>query len=147
MINVSTITSQIEEWLKNDSNLDGFTIERSEFVNEDAGRAANGWIGIYRQSVDYDPRNLGVSPNNYEGDLGFLVFVQRAVLSSGAEAEDALEEDVKNVLDRMVQLPRTYVDHFSDLSVEYTYQNTDRSTMYFQGALISVTAQVSFEVK
>jgi hypothetical protein len=139
--------SQLEEWLKDDSNLDGFTIERSEFVNEDAGRAANGWIGIYRQSVDYDPRNLGVSPNNYEGDLEFLVFVQRAVLSSGAEAEDSLEEDVKNVLDRIVQLPRTYVDHFSDLSVEYTYQNTDRSTMYFQGALISVTAQVSFEVK
>ena len=147
MINVSTVMAQLEEWLKNDSNLDGFTIERSEFVNEDAGRAANGWIGIYRQSVDYDPRNLGVSPNNYEGDLDFLVFVQRAVLSSGAEAEDSLEEDVKNVLDRIVQLPRTYVDHFSDLSVEYTYQNTDRSTMYFQGALISVTAQVSFEVK
>jgi hypothetical protein len=147
MINVSTIMEQILQWLKDDANLQGFRIERSEFVNEDAGLARNGWIGLYRQSVDYDPRNLGVSPNNYHGELTFLIFVQRSILSSGAECEDALEQDVKTILDRIVQLPRTYVDTFTDLVVEYTYQNTDRTTMYFQGALISVTAQVSFEVK
>ena len=147
MINVATVMEQILQWLKDDSNLQTFRIERSEFVNEDASLARNGWIGLYRQSVDYDPRNLGVSPNNYHGELTFLIFVQRATLSSGSDAEDNLELDVKNVLDRIVQIPRTYIDTFTDLVVEYTYQNTDRTTMYFQGALISVTAQVSFEVK
>ena len=147
MINASTVMEQIVQWFKDDVKLTGVTIERSEFVNEDPGRATNGWIGVYRQSVDYDPRNLGVSPNNYHGELSFIVLVQRAVLSSGSDAEDALEENVKDILDRLVQIPRTYIDHFSDIRVEYTYQNTDRTTMYFQGALITVTAQVSFEVK
>ena len=147
MINASTIMAQIQEWLEDDPNLDGFVVERSEIVNEDAGKASRGWIGLYRRTVDYDPRNLGVSPNNYHGELQFVVFVQRAVMSSGSAAEDALEEDVKNVLDRLVQLPRTYVDTFTDLVIEYTYQEAERQTLYFQGALINVTAQVSFEVK
>ena len=147
MINVATIMQQVLEWLQNDSALDGFTIERSELVNEDAGKASSGWIGLYRRTVDYDPRNLGVPPNNYHGELTFMLFVQRAVMSSGAEAEDVLEEDVKTVLDRLVQIPRTYIDTFTDLVIDYTYQETERTTMYFQGALITVTAQVSFEVK
>ena len=53
MINVSTIMAQIQNWLEIDPNLADFIIERSEFLNEDAGRAADGWIGLYRQSVDY----------------------------------------------------------------------------------------------
>lgn len=147
MINVSTIMKQVQEWLEDDKNLQGIRVERSEFVNEDAGAAQKGWIGIYRKFVDYDPRNLGVAPNNYKGILEFLVIVQRSVLSCGADAEDALEETVKIVLDRVVQIPKTHIDHFSNIEVDYTYLETDRSTMYFQGALITFTAEVSFEVK
>ena len=146
MINVSTIMQQILEWLEDDPGLDGFTIERSELVNEDAGKASRGWIGLYRRNVNYDPRNLGVAPNNYHAELTFVIFIQRAVMASGAEAEDALESDVKTVLDRLTQMPRTHIDTFTDLVIDYTYQETERTTMYFQGALITVTAQVSFEV-
>jgi hypothetical protein len=147
MINVSTIMAQVQEWLQDDIKLDGFIVERSEFVNEDPGRAANGWIGIYRRSVDYDPRNLGVTPNNYHGTLDFMVVVQRTSMKSGADAEDALEESVLHVLERVVQIPRDYVDHFSDILVDYTYLESDRTTMYFQGALITFTAEVSFRVE
>lgn len=147
MINVSTIMNQLCEWFEDDAALDGARVSRSEFVNNDAGQAVNGWLGLYRRSVDYDPRNLGTPPNNYHGELVFDIVVQRTSLESGQDAEDALEESVKAVLDRLVQVPRTYIDHFSDVSVEYAYLETDRKTMYFQGALIEVTAQVSFEVK
>lgn len=147
MINTSTIMAQIVEWLKNDINLHDYTISRGEFVNEDAGLAVNGWIGVYRRSLDYDPRNLGLPPNNYEADLVFDVIVQRTSLESGADCEDALEESVKLVLDRIVQVPKTYIDHIGDISVEYTYLETDRLTMYFQGALIEFTAHVSTEVR
>jgi hypothetical protein len=147
MINVATIMAQVQEWLQDDPELADTTVERSEFVNEDAGRAVNGWIGIYRQGVDYDPRNLGVSPNNFEGDVTFIVLVQNTSMKSGQDCEDVLEDTTKKVLDRVVQIPRTYIDHFSDITVEYTYQETDRKTMYFQGALITFTAEVSFEVE
>ena len=147
MINVATIMKQLEGWLRDDVKLTGFVIERSEFINEDPGQAANGWIGIYRRSVDYDPRNLGIAPNNYMGTVDFMVVVQKTSMLSGADAEDELEGSVKNVLDRVVQLPKDHVDHFSDITVDYTYLETDRKTMYFQGALITFTAEVSFEVK
>jgi len=147
MINVATIMIQLKDWLESDTNLDGVTVERSEFVNEDASRAVNGWIGIYRKRIDYDPRNLGVSPNNYEGDIDFVVLVQRSALSSGADTEDALEKTVKDVLDRVVQIPRTHIDFFSNIEIDYTYIEDDRKSMYFQGALITFTAEVSSEVK
>jgi len=147
MINVSTIMIQIQDWLRDDVNLHDFVIERSEFVNEDPGQAANGWIGIYRRSVDYDPRNLGIVPNNYEADLTFMIIVQRTSVDSGADAEDQLEGSVKAVLDRVVQLPKDFIEHFSDIIVDYTYLESDRKTMYFQGALITFTAEVSNEVK
>jgi hypothetical protein len=147
MINFSTITKQIQDWLISDENLDGFTVERSEIVNEDANRAVNGWIGIYRRRASYDPRNLGTAPNNYESDIEFIVIVQGTSMKSGADAEDCLEKAVKNVLDRVVQLPKTHIDHFSDIEVEYTYIDTDRKSMHFQGALITFTAEVDGEVK
>ncbi len=147
MINVSTIMKQIQEWLEDDAELDGALVERSEFVNEDAGRATNGWIGIYRRGVDYDPRNLGVSPNNFEADLSFTIIAQRASLKSGADCEDQLEGFIKKILDRVVQMPRTYIEHFAGIDIEYTYLEEDRKTMYFQGALITFDAKVSFEVK
>lgn len=147
MINVSTIMKQVQDWLADDANLINYVIERSEFINEDPGRAVNGWIGIYRRSVDYEPRNLGVPPNNYEADLDFMLVVQRTSMQSGADCEDKLEESIKDVLDRMVQIPKTYIDHFLDVTIEYTYLEADRKTMYFQGALITFTAEVSFEVK
>lgn len=147
MINVATIMAQLQEWLEDDAELDGHVVERSEFVNEDPGRAVSGWIGLYRRSIDYAPRNLGVAPNNYEGTLDFMVIVQRTNLRSGADAEDDLEDSVKKVLDRVVQLPKTYIDHFSDINIEYTYLETERNTMYHQGALITFTAEVSFEVQ
>lgn len=147
MINVSTITIQIQKWLESDAQLSGFIVERSEFLNEDPGRAVNGWIGIYRRAVEYDPRNLGIPPNNYEGTLDFMVIVQRTSMKSGADCEDVLEDSVKKVLERIVQISRIHIEHFSDISIDYTYLETDRKTMFFQGALITFTAEVSFEVK
>ena len=147
MINVSTIMAQFVEWLSDDPQLDGARVSRSEFVNEDASLARSGWIGLYRRSVDYDPRNLGVPPNNYEGSLIFNIIVQKTHLRSGEQAEDSLEDMVKKVLDRIVQVPRTYVDTFTDITVDYTYIETDRTTMYFQAALITLEARFSIEVE
>lgn len=146
MIDVSIIMSQLEQWLRDSHELRQHTISRGEPVNEIASEAARGWIGIYRRNVDYDPRNLGVPPNNYEADLTFSVVVQRTDIISGASAEDSLEESVKWVLDRVVTIPRTYVDHFSDVTVEYTYIEAEPKSMYFQGALVTFTARVSIEV-
>jgi hypothetical protein len=146
MINVSTIMNQVVEWFEDSEDLDGYRISRGEFINQDAGQAVNGWIGVYRRGVEYDPRNLGLTPNNYNGVLTFDVVIQRTSMESGEDCEDAVEESVKIVLDRLVQIPRLYIDHYPSLNVEYTYLETDRKTMYFQGALITVNAIVTMEV-
>lgn len=147
MINASTIMQQFVEWLQDDPELQDYKVSRGEPINEDASLARIGWIGLYRRSFDYDPRNLGAPPNNYEGTLSFTIVVQRANLKSGADAEDALEESLKIVLDRIVQVPRTYVDTFTDIVIDYTYIESDRTSMYFQAALITMDARVSIEVK
>lgn len=147
MINVATIMEQMLQWLRSDPELRGYVVSRSEPVNEDAKVAVNGWVGLYRRTVDYDPRNLGTPPNNYEADLMFVALVQRAHLRSGKDCEDALEESVRKVLRRMVQVPRTHIDTFTDLSVDYTYIESDRTTMFFQGALLTLTARVSEDVQ
>ena len=147
MINVSIITKQIKAWLETDQELVDHIVTRSEFVNGNPDLGVNGWIGIYRKGIDYDPRNLGVAPNNYEGTVEIMVLVQRTSLRSGAECEDALETSLKIVLDRIVQMPKTYIEHFSDINVDYTYLESEKKTLYFQGALITFTAEVSFEVK
>ena len=147
MINLSTIMSQVQQWLITDSALNGFTVTRSEKFNDDPNCAANGWIGIYRRNVSYNPRNLGDVPNNYEGDIDFLIAVQRISLKSGEHCEDLLEDSTKRVLDRVVQIPRTYIDHFSEIDIEYTYLEAEEKTLYHQGSLITFTADVSFEVK
>lgn len=147
MINVSTITKQMKEWLETDVELVEHKVFRSEFVNENPDAGVNGWIGIYRKALEYEPRHMGIGPNNYEGTLDIMVMVQRTSVKSGQDCEDALEDSIKKVLDRIVLMPKTYVDHFSDILIDYTYLETDRKTMYFQGALITFTAEVSYEVK
>jgi len=133
-------------WLESDSSLDGFTIERGERINEDPSAAVNGWLCLYRRSVIYDPGQLGVGPNNYDAQFTFQAIVQRTSLKSGADCEDALEQSIKAVIDRIVTGPRTYVDHYSQVTVDYTYIESDRTTMYFQGALLTFTAEISDEV-
>lgn len=147
MINASAITAHVLSWLQQDANLSGFAFTRGEFVNEDPGAAVNGWIGIYRRSVMYDPRNLGVPSNNFAATLIFDVVVQRTNLKSGADAEDALEASTKHVLDRLVSIPKDYIYFYKDLRVDYAYIETDRRTMYFQGALITATAELLVEVE
>lgn len=142
MIDISLITKHIQGWLEEGEDLAGVAITRSEFVNEDPGKAANGWVGVYRRGVNYDPRNLGTAINNYEGNLTVDIVVQKTHYGSGEEAEDSLEGLIENVLNRLIQIPKTYIYHFSELSVNYAYLETDRETMYFQGAIITTVADV-----
>ena len=144
MINIATVMKQVQDWIKASQDFQGWTVERSEFINEDPGRAAkSGWIGIYRRSVDYDPANLAKNTSNYDGTMDFTVVVQKSNAYSGEKCEDELEDAVNKLLDRMIQIPKTYIYHFSGVSVDYTYLETERKTMYFQGALITFTAEVS----
>ena len=146
MINASTIMQDILEWLQDDPELDGVRMSRAEVVNESPSLAANGWVGIYRRRIDYSPRNLGVPPNNYEGTLVFDVVVQSTNAKTGADSEDALETLVKKVLDRIVQVPRTYIDTFTNAAVAYTYIESNQKSLYFQAALLTMEAKFSIEV-
>lgn len=141
MIDVSLITKQIQQWLRDDEDLDGYTVERSEPLNEDPGLAANGWICIYRREAEYEPKNLGHPTDNYAGELDFDVVVQKISLQSGSDAEDALEEAVLAVFERMISIPKTYIDQITGLTVVYGYVESDRTTMYFQTAVMTFTAE------
>lgn len=62
MININDITAAIETLLK--GNLTGYKIQRNIRRNIDPNLAGdnNGWIGIYKNTINYEPATIGSRP-------------------------------------------------------------------------------------
>jgi len=149
MIDVGTITASLEASFKASSTLaaHGFnsqTIQRGDFVNKDPHRAP--WLGIYRTRVAYDPRSLGRGNNcAWETTVTLRLLVQATHLQSGSACEDRLEDYIKDVLDVVWADPTwtNTVDMVEAFDVEYSYKEDDTASIYFQWAMITITAKVS----
>lgn len=144
MINLSDITRALLIQFQNDVDLQDFIISRSEVVNENPGLAINGWLGIYRSSIVYDPFTIGISARTWLATLNIKLIIQAASNLTGADCEDQLEDYVKRVLDAVMNdtTINNQVDKVNGVSLLYTYLETDRASLHFHGALIELTAEV-----
>lgn len=145
MINVSLLTEQFLEHFKAQPAFSGWTIERGEPLNTNESVAANGWVGIYRDRVGYDPKSLGRNTTNWRGALEIRFVVQASSLLSAEDCEDLLEGRINSLIRSILTVERTMVDNFDAITVDYSYDEADRRTLYFQSALIAVAMQVSIE--
>lgn len=149
MINAATITGSLQSTLKNDSALAnlGFSsrnILRGDVVNKNPNETP--WLGIFRTRVAYAPRALGQSnPDAWQGTITIRLLVQASHIRSGADCEDRLESYIKAALDAVWSDPTwiNVVDMVTGLEVEYSYKEDDESTIYFQWALVTITAEAS----
>lgn len=141
MINASTITASLKTTFE--AALSGFRVERGDYVNRDPHRTP--WLGIYRTRVKYNPRTLGRHANSLNGEVTVRLMVQATHHHSGADCEDLLEGYITQVLDAMWSDPtwNSVVDTITEFSVEYSYKESELETIYFQWALITITAEVS----
>lgn len=149
MINAATITSALQTTFRNSATLaaHGFTtntILRGDYVNMNPNRAP--WLGIYRTRVNNNPRTLGRGNNTeWQGTVTIRLMVQASHGQSGSACEDRLESYIKDVLDEVWADPTwtNTVDMVTAMDVEYNYKETDSASIYFQWALITITAEVS----
>ncbi len=142
MINFSDITKAIETLLK--ANLTGYVITRNEGRNDDYNRAAQaeGWIGIYRGSLDYEPGFMGDRPWLVSVDV--VVELQVASFISGSDAEDLLQAKEEAVLDILTDNKKlgSTVDMTNGYTIEYEYNADTEQGVYLQAAIITIHAEV-----
>jgi len=119
------------------------TVERADYVNMDPHRAP--WIGVYRTRVKYDPRTLGRNAASWNGTVVIRLMVQQTSMISGEDCENQLEANIASVL-AAVWSDETWestVDMVTGMEIEYSYKEHELESIYFQWALITLTAEVS----
>lgn len=145
-INISTISKALQSQLQSDAGVQSFLqgdIVRGEYINEDPNNTP--WVGVYRGAVRYVPRTLGINAKNWEPSPNMRIVVQDTDMLSPDNCEDLLEEHVKLIIDA-VFADRTIggtVDIIKEVNVEYLYNETDRESLYFQTAIITLDLEVA----
>lgn len=149
MINAAMITSSLQTTLRADATIAGLGfvpghILRGDVVNVNPNETP--WLGIFRTKVAYKPGSLGRgNPSAWDATITIRLLIQASHTLSGADCEDRLESYIKAALDAVWTDPTwsNVVDMVTGLDVEYSYKEDDTSTIYFQWALVTITAEAS----
>lgn len=120
---VSTITTAIEEMLNDalDVGQAGVLIERS--CEERLTPTEHGWVGIYRDGIDYPARTLGMGSGYRNQLIRLYLLIQESDPTSGNECEDRLEVLLQKVVGVLL----------SDPSLKGTVQTLDAFTVTYRG--------------
>lgn len=139
MINTADITKEIVRTLVEHSEISGHfqDVERGEYVNKDPSRTP--WVGVYRTKVGYVPKVLGQHSLSWQALLTVKLVVQ-AHAATGPESEDACENAVQRVMTAMLENLSLSgkVGTLKSVDVEYSYDETESSTLDFQWAFITL---------
>lgn len=140
LINTAELTAQLVKLIAEHpevvaGNFKG--IERGEYANKDSARTP--WCGVYRTQVGYQPRVVGHHSRSWEALLTVRLIVQ-AYDSTGPKAEDACEAAVQQVMAAVLSdlTVHTTVDMLKSIDIEYSYDETESSTLDFQWAFITL---------
>jgi len=138
--NVSDILIELEKQLKADTRTAGMKIVRMGQVNTDASKANTGWVGLYADGIDYGPHTLGMGFSNWDFELHFKLVVQAVDRANSANAHVRLEKHIKDVLDVILSdvTLNSLVDKLDRLTIDYATDETDKSTLHYEGALLSL---------
>jgi len=148
MLNVSKITEQIADHFARNYELSKFKITRSEPVNDQAAVASNGWIGIYKTNVNYEPKSLSQNISGWKPTIGIDVIVQGQSMRYGETAEDDLEAKVEIIIEDVLRLKQegtSYIENIEDINVQYGIVVSERKTYFFQQAIISFICETTYD--
>lgn len=147
-MNITTITKALQEQLQYNQDVAGFlsgqSVGRDEPINEDPNRVP--WVCVYKGGIKYDPRTLGY--NSFEADIELRVLVQATSLKSGEDCSELIDDYVQKIV-AAIRADKTIggtVDIVTNLSVDFSYTETDRSTLFFQMAEITINATLDDQI-
>jgi hypothetical protein len=140
MINFKLITQAVKSIL--DGDLSGYTIERNAERNKDPNLAARGkgWINVQRNKIDYEPHTIGATP--WRALVETRVEVQVASLQSGENAEDRLEDAVKDVMDVLTDNKKLNDTVATTLGYGITYEYNAEEQIWHHAAVITIRSEV-----
>ena len=138
-MNISTVTKALQEQIQNDPEVQSFLkqdVLRDEYVNNDPNRTP--WICVYKGKIDFEPVTIGYG--SFEATPSPRVMVQATSLKSGEDCSNKLDDYVDKILDA-IKKDKTIggtVDILLSYTIEYGYLETDRTTLAFQSAIITL---------
>lgn len=135
------VLKSLETQLNSDTRTKDMVIKRMGVVNTDPNLAANGWVGLYADTVDYGPRTIGAGARNWQFTPTFRIIVQAVDRANSANAHERLEDYIKKVLDVALS-ERTLggrVETLTGMNITYAFSDEDRDSLHFEGALITLT--------
>jgi len=141
MINLNTVSKALFDQISNyDSVVDLNPIMcHGEFVGVDPSRTP--WIGVFRDSIRHVPRTLG--HNQWSTSMTFKVVIQAASLESGEDCQIMLDYYIQEVTAAILS-DLTFggaVDMTTLANVEYNYVESERETLYYQSAIITIESE------
>lgn len=138
--NISIILQELVEALQKDQRTSEIVVTRMSPANMNAGLSVNGWVGLYVDTVDYEPRSVGLGARQWRSKPVFRVIVQATDLYGPEQAHDKLEGLLQNVLDVVLEnrtLGET-MGTLNSMNVTYTFNEDERESMHFIGALVTL---------
>jgi len=145
MIDAAKIAEALKSQLTSNVYMvqNGVKINRGEYVNMDPDLTP--WVSIYRDSIDYVPERMGKHTKSFTASIVFKLLIQESNLDTGEKCEDQLEALTQAVLDAVWADPKLggNVDMLTAIDVNYSYNEHDSKTIYFQWSIVSLTFKVA----
>ena len=138
-MNISIVTKALQEQLQNDPDIASFmkqSVVRDEYINNDPNRTP--LFGVYKGTIGFEPVTLGYQ--SFEATPSLRIIVQATSLKSGEDCSNKLDDYVDKVVDA-VKKDRTIggtVDILLRYTIDYGYIETDRTSLAFQSAIITL---------
>lgn len=144
MIDQSKITAALQGMLNDSRDVSAFLsqpVDRNEYINQDPNRCP--WIGVYRGHVSYTPRTLGRHSATWKATISPVIVMQHVNWESPETCESEMEGYIEKVMSAVWADPTlgNTVDMLTGFEIAYDYQETDKTTMYYQQAVITLNAE------
>lgn len=145
MVDSYTIAQALRDRLQNNATLAAElaiaskAIEINQYANTQAENAP--WVGVYLRSATTAPHTTA---RGYLSKIHLAIVTQASSLVSPDDCTKVLCRINKLVEDVLTtdQTLKATVDMISDIKTDYTYVEGDRESLYFQMAVIDITAEV-----
>ena len=142
--NVAQVTQAVTEMLQDAPGIgiDGVRVDRAEEINRTP--TEKGWVGVYRDRIDYPPRVLGMGSGYRQQLIRLFLIVQESDPDGGAECEDRLEHLMQKCIGVLLSDPslKGTVQTLDEFSVEHLDYGKDAQGIYMQFAKISFTGVI-----
>lgn len=142
MADMYTVAIGLKDLLN--SNIDVYNVcpvTAFEYVNNDFNRAP--WAGLYKPKIKFVSRTLGT--NNWEQIFTIKIIIQAKSMNSGDECTQRLDDHLAKIINA-VNTDKTInnnVEMLNSIDVEYGYIETERTSLFFQSAIITLEYEVA----